>query len=104
LRTKNQSDDEDGDSSLQGLTKKYKEIVEFAEPQSMNYDMKLNQAFKDFISSQTKDGKRGQLASREQGRFEVEEEFDDLLFRAPDAQRKINKMMASSLKQKKLYN
>ena len=97
---------------LELLVKKHKEAIEFVEPQSMNFDTKINQAYAEFMkttadkvknskdlkkkgSQVTVDSRRSlkmmtsqELYTRDGGKVELKVEmFDDLLVRGPQAHR-----------------
>lgn len=107
--------------------KKHKEAIEFVEPQSMNFDTKINHAYAEFMKStadKTKNSKEmkkkgsqvtvgsrrslktmtsQELYTRDGGKIELKEEmFDDLLVRGPQAHRQIQLKLKSQKFMKKV--
>ena len=47
-------DNDLSESQMKTLIKKNRKVIDFVEPQSMNYDKKINEAFKEFVEKQKK--------------------------------------------------
>lgn len=92
-----------GKNQIEMLVERMKDQIEFIEPQSMNFDVKISDAYLDFLAKEEKNGKNINKikASQDQSIVYdngdkyayVEDQIDDCLYRASKAQKKINKKL-----------
>lgn len=74
------------------MVKRYKDVINFVEPQSMNFEVTINKAYAEFRKQQAEknpqDPRKLITATNED---KVNEAFDDQLFSVSKAKKQINK-------------
>jgi len=96
--------DKKGKNQIELLVDQQKDAIEFVEPQSMNFDIKLSDAYKDFLASKSKESKDKVLAELQRNRnqeiiyengekFDYVDMFEDEMFYLPKATKKVRKKL-----------